>query len=394
MKKIISSLLVIVILFNFILCSDVYASSFIGTDSIAENSISSKDQEMITNEGKTEDKSGMTGDTSFTWDLLGGIFGAIAGTLAVVANLFPLIIQGCMSFISNSDGLFTIEKTVFNEIGLFNINYFNFESNYKVGIGNNAKSVDADSTIMSKVRKSVAKIFIILRLIAIAISLLTLVYVGIRMALSTVTSDKIKYKQMLMAWVESIIILFLLQYIISILFQLGEVFGNMIYNIKCNLGSSGEIGFETEIMDTLQKSMLGQAGWEFVANVLPYWFLIFIQTKFFLSYFKRLITVGFLILISPLVTVTYPIDKVGDGKAQAFSVWFNELAINIFIQPIHAMIYLVFIYTAGEIAKHSILVALVFLLSLTKVEKIVLFLFNLRNVASLRPVDEERKKAK
>ena len=95
-----------------------------------------------------------------------------------------------------------------------------------------------------------------------------------------------------------------------------------------------------------------------------------------------------------MLTVTYPIDKVGDGKAQAFSVWFNELAINIFIQPIHAMIYLVFIYTAGEIAKHSILVALVFLLSLTKVEKIVLFLFNLRNVASLRPVDEERKKAK
>lgn len=113
-----------------------------------------------------------------------------------------------------------------------------------------------------------------------------------------------------------------------------------------------------------------------------------------MSYFKRLITVGFLILISPLITITYPIDKMGDGKAQAFSVWFHELAINVFIQPIHALIYLIFMYTAGEIAKKSIIVALVFLLALTKVEKIVLYLFNLKNVTSLKPVDEERKNEK
>ena len=56
------------------------------------------------------------------------------------------------------------------------------------------------------------------------------------------------------------------------------------------------------------------------------------------------------------------------------------------------MIYLVFMYTAGEIAKKSLLVAFAFLLILTKIERIVLHLFNLRNVASLRPVDEERKK--
>ena len=109
-------------------------------------------------------------------------------------------------------------------------------------------------------------------------------------------------------------------------------------------------------------------------------------------YFRRVVVVGFLILIAPAVTVTYPIDKAGDGKAQAFAVWFAELVINIMIQPIHAAIYLVFMFTAGEIAKHSILIALLFLLSMTKIEKYVLRLFNLKNVTSLKPVDEERKK--
>ena len=117
-----------------------------------------------------------------------------------------------------------------------------------------------------------------------------------------------------------------------------------------------------------------------------------VQIKFFLSYFRRVIVVGFLILISPIVTITYPIDKIGDNKAQAFWVWFNELAINIFIQPIHAFIYLVFMFTAGEIAKYSLLVATIFLYGMTKVEKLVLHLFNPRNVISLKPVDDEKNK--
>lgn len=60
MKKIISTLVVAVILFNFIFCNSGYATNkneFQGTDSIGENSITAKDQEMITSEGKVEDKS-------------------------------------------------------------------------------------------------------------------------------------------------------------------------------------------------------------------------------------------------------------------------------------------------------------------------------------------------
>lgn len=297
-----------------------------------------------------------------------------------------------MMVISESDGMFTIEKTVFNEIGLFNINYFNFENTYQIGTGSNEKTIQVKSPIIKRVKQSIAKFYIILRLMAIALSLIILIYVGIRMALSTVASDKAKYKQMLIAWVESIVILFTMQYIISLVMNIGQMFGNIIYDLKCILNSGGDASFETDIMDNLTSFMLGSSGWSYALNSIIYWFLIFIQTKFFLSYFKRIITVGFLILIAPIVTITYPIDKIGDGKAQAFTVWFSELSVNIFIQPIHALIYLVFMYTAGEIAKYSMLVALLFLLSLTKVEKVVLQLFNLRNVVSLRPVEDERKK--
>lgn len=100
-------------------------------------------------------------------------------------------------------------------------------------------------------------------------------------------------------------------------------------------------------------------------------------------YLKRTLMVGFLIVIAPLITITYPMDKMGDNKAQAFSAWLNELLINVFIQPIHAIIYLVFSFTAGEIASFAPLLALIFLMSITSAEKMVRNIFNMQNSKSL-----------
>lgn len=387
MKKIISTLLVVIVLFNFIFYNGVYATGdevFEGTESIGEDSISPASQEGLVNEGST-------GSGIIVWDILGAIFGTIAGILAAVIDIFPMLIQLTLSIVVsdnvNDREAFTIESTVFNEFGIFNINYFNFERFQFLGTsGTNATFIPGANI---KIKESVAQFFILMRLIAIAASLLVLIYVGIRMALSTIASDQAKYKSMLISWVESIAILFLMQYIISIMFGIGNIFENIAYDIKNILNATS---FETTINDKIYGNMIGNAGWTYVLYSVVFWVLVFIQLKFFLMYFKRVITVGFLILIAPLVTITYPIDKLGDGKAQAFSVWFNELAMNIFIQPIHAFIYIVFMYTAGEIASKSIFVALIFLLALTKVEKIILYLFNLKNVVSLQPVDDQKKK--
>lgn len=374
MKKIISGLLIILVLVNFIFCNNVYATDadFEGLDSVTGDSMSAEDQYNLVNQGSGN-------GIEIVWDILGAIFGAIAGILAIVINIFPMLMQAIMSILAGTEnGIFTIENTVFNQYDIFNINFFDF--------------TNTESDIVNQFRLSIAKYFVLTKSFAIIIVLVILIYVGIRMALSTVSSDKAKYKSMLIAWVESVAVLFLMQYIISFILNVGEMFSTIIYDIKAAVDATGDMSFEEITLNTIYSHMCITAGWTYVAYSIVFWFLVFIQSKFLVSYFKRLITVGFLILIAPLVTVTYAIDKIGDGKAQAFSVWLTELTMNVLIQPIHAIIYLVFMYTAGEIAQYSILVAAFFLLSLTKVEKIILYLFNLKNVVSLRPVDEERKK--
>ncbi len=395
MKKIISTLVVAVILFNFIFCNSGYATENVEfKDDVTTDSISGKDLEGLISESKANY---VDSETKVDFSSLGtGIFGTIGGILARFFNIFPQLIRLIMLLCVVEE--FTIQKAVFNEISIFNIDYFNFKEPYeytignKIGDNNYKKKIKSGNTVEISIRKSVAKYYYILRLIAMALSLVILIYVGIRMALSTISSDKAKYKGMLIAWIESIVLLFAMQYIISFIISAGKLFGDLMYSLRCIMDASGELSFETEILAMMDVGLLQYTGWSYVGYSIAFWFLIYVQTKFFLMYFKRVITVGFLILISPIITITYPIDKVGDGKAQGFTIWSHELILNVLIQPIQALIYLVFMYTAGEIAKISMWVALAFLLGLTKFEKIILQLFNLRNVVSLKPVDEQRKK--
>ena len=51
---------------------------------------------------------------------------------------------------------------------------------------------------------------------------------------------------------------------------------------------------------------------------------------FLIIYIKRMLTTMFLIVVFPLVTISYAIDKIGDGKSQAFNNWFKEFVLNVF----------------------------------------------------------------
>lgn len=89
----------------------------------------------------------------------------------------------------------------------------------------------------------------------------------------------------------------------------------------------------------------------------------------------RTLEVHFLVIVAPIVTITYPIDKAGDSKAQAFGNLIKELIIKCSMQLVHSLIYLVFIGTAGVIAISQPLVAIVFFMALSRAEKITRKIF-------------------
>lgn len=409
-KKLLSVLLIIVLVFNFIYTTNVYAD----LDDVSKDfsryggnsTIKGEAAQSIVENGT--DSSG----TSMTHQNAGPSFvGVLLQILASIIDAVPIALQSLMSLFtvnpsSSGDASFsgaisslgatanhfTIERAVFNEVSMFNIDVFNFDESYTNGIGEHTETIYQSDLILT-LKKSVAGWYYACRLLAMMINLCVLIYVGIKMAISTVASEEARYKKMLISWAESMLVLFFLHYIMYALIQVGHVILNIINVLRYNaIAENSSISFEDVIIDQIYLQFTISSGFSFFLYSIFFWFLTSLQLKFFITYMKRMFTVMFLTVISPFITVTYSIDKMGDGKAQAFEAWFKEFLINIAIQPIHAGIYLVFVYTAGKIAQKAPWVAMLFLLSLGRVENAVRNIFGI--VDSVQNVDEARKEKK
>lgn len=280
----------------------------------------------------------------------------VASVLCGFLSLPAQAVTGLMQLIVNTGQSeevksFTIEDLVFNKYELFNIDFFT------------SKTTDTKTT--STIKKSVAEWYYTLRNIAIVASVVILIYIGIRMAISTVATEQAKYKKMLMNWIISFVIVFTMHYIVIIMLSIQD----WILEIVAKFVT--EQGFEEKIIEDTWNSINSEKGWGCVAVTIQLYVIVFYQIKFFLAYFKRYLSAAFLFIISPLVTITYSIDAVDDGKAQAYNAWLKNITYNIFIQSIHAIVYAIFIISAAEIAKQVPIFGAILLMTLSRTEKVV-----------------------
>lgn len=93
-------------------------------------------------------------------------------------------------------------------------------------------------------------------------------------------------------------------------------------------------------------------------NAILYVGLVLETIMFVFIYFKRLLQLSFLTMIAPMVAFMYPLDKVGDGKAQAFNTWFKDYLFTALLQPFHLLLYTVFITAAIDLTQKNIIYAL------------------------------------
>ena len=227
----------------------------------------------------------------------------------------------------------------FNKYKLLDINFFDIDG------------APADS-ITRTMRLTISGWYYVMRTIAAAILLCILIYVGIRMALSTIAEDKAKYKKMLFDWVVSLALIFVLHYIAIFIIYGNNAIVNVLKTLMEGMkkvSDAGGVAIEdkmTELIINIGMQGIIGVGIPSMAAVLVFVFIIFQTIAFLIAYLNRMIKIGFLIMISPLISITYSIDKMGDGKAQALGNWLREFIFTILIQPFHCLMYIAFVRTA------------------------------------------------
>lgn len=349
---------------------------------------------------------------------VGGLVTGAITTQTVVANLFgqkgsanEIMEQFFPEKIDIPIFLVSPEKIFSNEVPLLDVNIINPNTNYTyVDESGNTKEIETPAMAL---HETIAGWYVALRNLSIVGLLSILVYVGIRIILSSTASDKAKYKQMFTDWLVALCILFFIHYIMSFSITMVESLTasisksnkkieipftpenikskynvtdeqyNVLKALTLNNSDTGNISldlmglarFKAQLnlksQDTTQEDVVAEGGRSQMAYTIIYIVLVIYTVMFLFIYIKRLIYIIFLTTIAPLVALTYPIDKMNDGQAQAFNMWLKEYIFNLLIQPMHLILYSILLGSAMELATDYLIYPLVVLGFMLPAEKIL-----------------------
>lgn len=280
-------------------------------------------------------------------NLAGGIVSIIFWIPRIIATALTFVLNKTLEAVASTEGKLNNGGDGSNFLTPFDI----FFNNYKIlGINFfNVNEVSDQESFVYKFRSAVAFWFYAMRTLSSAILLVVLVYVGIRMALSTIAEDKAKYKKMLIDWVCSLALIFVLQYLAIAIIYLNNY---IVDALKTILTGASDLNIN-DMMDTFMSEALAGVGISSMVSTFVFCAITAQSAFFFIAYLSRMIKIGFLIIISPLISITYSIDKMGDGKAQALNNWLKEFAYTILIQPFHCIIYIALIHTAFTLVNEA-----------------------------------------
>lgn len=246
-----------------------------------------------------------------------------------------------------------------------------------------------EKSIVSDLKSVVSSWYLAIRNIAIVGLLSVLLYIGIRIIISSSANDKAKYKQFFEDWLIALCLIFFMHYIMSFTMTISEQVTNMLSNAGQSVNSDGSI---RQCVIQLDNGKSWSSNFTNVARVkaqydglvqklgytVLYVGLTAYTVYFTVIYLKRVLMLAFYTLMAPAVALTYPLDKMKDGKAQAFNYWLKDYIFYALLQPLHMILYTVFVSSALDLAANNMIYAIVAFAFIIPAEKIIKQMFGIK----------------
>lgn len=322
---------------------------------------------------------------------------------------------------------YSAEEIFKGNILLFDVNFFDDvpeieaktnsegEVQYYYYINDEGEEVKtSNQSSIAMLKETISSWYNALRNICLVIMLSVLVYIGIRILLSSVASDRAKYMTMLKDWFVGLCLLFLMHYIMAFSVTLVEKLTDVVKSSVDENGymvviqdkdgklseavdeehlnqpdtiqeENGEkyLYWPTNLMGSLRLQLqMEQYGAQYIGLAICFFILIIFTVYFTFVYLKRILYMAFLTLIAPMVALTYCIDKINDGSAQGFNKWFKEYIFNLLIQPMHLLLYYILVTSAFELAGKNVIYSIVAIGFMIPAERLLRSLFGFEKAST------------
>lgn len=197
----------------------------------------------------------------------------------------------------------------------------------------------------------VSTIYQIFRYIALIGFVVAIAVLAVKMIMSSIGKKKQQYKESLKGWLTGLVLLIVGHWIMIYAIYFSELLVDVVVKVKDSFVDGwlvamqgGNATFDLVSAFSTAVGSAGTAAWGMTLLII--WaccaivaIVIFIgmNLKIVKVYLERVIIVGVLIMIFPLVTVLYAFEKGGIKKGSTFESWLRTFIDQVFIQPIHAL---------------------------------------------------------
>ena len=320
-----------------------------------------------------------------------------ANTVVQIGQAAVGMVKNITNYVDLPNFEVTVEKIFSNEVPMLDVNIIN-------------PNPDHPEAPVYQLQYTISSWYKAFRNLAVVGLLSVLVYTAIRIILASASADKAKYKAMFKDWLVAMFLVFFMHYIMSfsvnmVAYITEELKVNINSNVyKTNKTKDDFNGYDqgngnieainkvtnggTEPVTFYSFSeftrFLASGGdWgstdegERLAYTLMYLVMAFYTITFLYKYIKRLVNIIFLTMIAPLVAFTYPLDKMKDGSAQGFNHWFKEYMLNLIMQPLHLLLYIVLVTSVAKLSTQYLVYQLVVLAFMLPAEKLLRSFFGL-----------------
>lgn len=286
-----------------------------------------------------------------------------------------------------------------DQVPALHVNFINPETYPEENDSDDGKVYDSAKILGPQI----SKWYVSIRNMVLVGLMVVLLYIGIRIIISSTAGEKAKYKEHIKDWLIAVILVVFMHYIMAFALAITEYITNMLISnnnvIKWEMQEDvmeefttvtgqdiskykedGKYYFYTNLMgdarlkqqlETTDENGNTQFTWSYIGYTIIFLALVIYTAMFLLIYLKRVIYMAFLTMMAPLVALTYPIDKISDGKAQAFDMWIKEYVFNLLLQPFHLLLYTVLVGSVMDLAQNNMLYAIVALGFLLPAEKLL-----------------------
>ena len=215
---------------------------------------------------------------------------------------------------------FTLDKLFFGDFKFLDINIFNINTSKE----SNSKGNEANANL----KKGVAVWTNATRGFAVAISLLLFILGAVMLMLNSARTDSkatsiASLKNFLTDTVKGLMIALLITVVLAMILFAHDMVISIFNAIRYKMLESGAQSAEVIIYKNVLD--LDINGYGYSVSFIAYLFMSAYHIKFLIIYINRLLTIGFLIVVAPIISVTYALDKIGDRKKPSSFKFFQRV---------------------------------------------------------------------